>query len=143
MHNVDGTSDAAQAAAAHAEAQPAAAAAAAAQAPAPEAAAPQAAAPQAAEPQARPVVEKPFEMARISALETENKRRTEIKVLLDEKSTIQANIVKYRNVYEHSIQVELELKEAVAAAARDVEEAKIAKKNIRDVRVVFACAFNE
>ncbi len=145
VHNVDGTSDAAQAAAAHAEAQPAAAAAAAAaaQAPAPEAAAPQAAAPQAAEPQARPVVDKPFEMACLSALETENKRRAEMKVLLDEKNSIEANIVKYRHAYDHSIQVELELKEAVAAAARDVEEAKIAKKNIRDVRVVFACAFNE
>ena len=63
--------------------------------------------------------------------------------LLDEKNSIEANIVKYRHAYDHSIQVELELKEAVAAAARDVEEAKIAKKNIRDVRVVFACAFNE
>ena len=143
VHNVDGTSDAARAAAAQFEAQPAAAAAAAAQAPAPEAAAPQAAAPQAAEPQARPVVDKPFEMACLSALETENTRRAEMKVLLDEKNSIEANIVKYRHAYDHSIQVELELKEAVAAAARDVEEAKIAKKNIRDVRVVFACAFNE
>ena len=66
-----------------------------------------------------------------------------MKVLLDEKSTIQANIVKYRNVYEHSIQVESELKEAVAAATRDLAEGKIAKKDIRKVCVVFACAFNE